>query len=88
MVKVGTVFCIFFVVYGLFRMNLLLAFIGVYIYMAGQAEYRQVRLQHQTNHFSGFRENNLDVEVSPPPYASSGPGHGSMKERLRKLFRG
>jgi len=85
---IGKYFCIFFVVYGLLKMNLFLAFIGGYIYFAGQAEYRQVMLERQANHFSGFREGQLDVEVSPPPYAAGGALSGdSMLERLRGLFR-
>ena len=88
-VTVGKYFCILFVIYGLFTRNWLLAFIGGYIYMAGQAEYRQVRLEHQARHFSGFSENNFDVEVSPPPYAASGAkAPGSVMEKLRRLFRG
>ncbi|HSR87557.1 MAG TPA: site-2 protease family protein [Pontiella sp.] len=86
---IGKYFCIFFVVYGLLKMNLLLAFIGAYIYFAGQAEYRQVMLEHQAGHFSGFREGRIDVDVSPPPYAAGGGSHGEpLMERLRRLFRG
>jgi len=85
---IGKYFCIFFVIYGLLKMNLFLAFIGGYIYFAGQAEYRQVVLEHQANHFSGFREGKIDVEVSPPPYASGGGSHSiPLTERLRRLFR-
>jgi Zn-dependent protease len=94
---VGKVFCILFVVVGLFglnvelgfigplRPNFMLAFIGLYIYHAGQMEYRMVRMEHQANHFSGFRDGHMDVEVSPPPYATR-PG-GSIIDRLRSLFR-
>jgi Zn-dependent protease len=84
---VGKYFCLFFVVYGLLKLNLLLAFIGGYIYVAGQAEYRQVRMQHQAGHFSGFRENSLEVEVSPPPYARRAAGQTSIADKLRALFR-
>jgi Zn-dependent protease len=87
-VTVGKYFCAFFVVYGLWQTNLLLAFIGGYIYFAGQAEYRQVRLEHQARHFSGFSDNNPDVEVSPPPYAASAPRQEGLGEKLKKLFRG
>ncbi len=85
---IGKYFCIFFVVYGLLKMNLLLAFIGGYIYFAGQSEYRQVVLEHQASHFSGFREGKIEVDVSPPPYAARGATQSnSVIERLRKLFR-
>ena len=97
---VGKYFCLFFVLIGLFglpmrlfgflgplRPNLLLAFIGGYIYIVGQAEYRQVMLEHQARHFSGFRENHIDVEVGPPPYAGGGRSSESLMERLRRLFR-
>jgi Zn-dependent protease len=85
---IGKYFCIFFVVYGLLKMNFFLAFIGGYIYFAGQAEYRQVVLAHQATHFSGFREGKIEVDVSPPPYAAGGGSHSDpLIERLRKLFR-
>jgi Zn-dependent protease len=86
-VQIGKYFCILFVVFGLLRFQLLLAFIGFYIYQAGQMEYRMVLMEHQANHFSGFREGNLEVEVSPPPYASNGKQVGSLAEKLRGLFR-
>lgn len=84
---VGKYFCTFFVIYGILRLNLLLAFIGVYIYFAGQMEYRQVMIEHQTSHFSGFREGRIDVEVSPPPYATGSTYRESLMDKLRKLFR-
>jgi Zn-dependent protease len=83
---VGKFFCILFVVYGLFNGRFLLAFIGFYIYQAGQAEYRMVRMEHQAHRFSGQPDSQMGVEVSPPPYAQ---GHGgkSVVDRLRGLFR-
>lgn len=86
-VQVGKYFCIFFVVVGLLQLRFLLAFIGFYIWQAGQQEYRMVLLEHQASHFSGHREGFLDVEVSPPPYAAAG-GKEAWVERLRRLFRG
>lgn len=96
-VGVGKYFCILFIVIGLFGLyipkwhialppNLLLAFIGGYIYLAGRTEYRQVLLEHQAQHFSGARDNHLDVDVSPPPYAEKGRA-GGLLEKLRSLFR-
>ncbi len=85
---VGKYFCAFFVVYGLLKLNLLLAFIGGYIYFAGQAEYRQVLLEHQASHFSGHSESSIDVEVSPPPYAGGGGTNESLLDKLKRLFRG
>jgi len=84
---VGKYFSILFVIVGLMRFNLLLAFIGFYIYRAGQQEYRMVMMEHQAAPFSGHRDPQMDVEVSPPPYAESGGGHGSLRDRLRGLFR-
>ena len=85
---IGKYFCIFFVVYGLLKMNFFLAFIGGYIYVAGQAEYRQVVLENQADRFSGFREGKIEVDVSPPPYAAGGKTHTNpVIERLRRLFR-
>ena len=68
------------------RLNFLLAFIGFYIYRAGQMEYRMVMMEHQANQFSGQREGHIDVEVSPPPYANNDNGWVSFKEKLRDLF--
>lgn len=86
-IKIGKYFCIVFVVYGLFSFNLFLALIGGYIYMAGQQELRMVMMEHQANHFSGFRDGQIDVEVSPPPYARGGDALNPLIERLKKLFR-
>ncbi len=96
---VGKYFCILFVVIGIFGLrtrilgligpfehNYILAFIGFYIYRAGQVEYRQVLLEHQAQPFSGFSDSNINVEVSPPPYATGGQS-GTVMEKLRKLFR-
>jgi Zn-dependent protease len=85
---IGKYFCIFFVVYGLLKMNFFLAFIGGYIYFAGQAEYRQVAMEQQAGRFSGFRGEDIDVEVSPPPYAAGSGSHKApLIEQLRGLFR-
>ncbi|MDH3981853.1 MAG: site-2 protease family protein [Kiritimatiellaceae bacterium] len=96
----GKYFCILFVLIGLFGMpqlfgiigpfkpSLMLAFIGVYIYSAGKQEYRMVLMEHQANSFSGFKEGNVEIEVSPPPYAS-GPGSHMepLADKLKNLFR-
>ena len=98
---VGKYFCGLFVWIGLFGLNfqllgfigpfernLMLAFIGFYIYRAGQMEYRMVMMENQTAPaFRGNREERTDVEVSPPPYAESEGGLGALKNRLRDLFR-
>ena len=95
----GKYFCWLFVLVGLFgfkgqlfgfgpfRPNFMLAFIGFYIWRAGQMEYRMVLMEQQANHFSGHREGHIDVEVSPPPYATSESGIGGLKEKLKSLFR-
>lgn len=95
---VGKYFCGLFVLVGLFGLrtqwfgfigpcepNFILAFIGLYIYRAGQMEYRMVMVEHQADLFNGYRDGQIEVEVGPPPYANS--GSGSMFERLRGLFR-
>ncbi|MBT8042884.1 MAG: site-2 protease family protein, partial [Pontiella sp.] len=84
---IGKYFCIFFVVYGLVNMRFLLAFIGGYIYFAGQQEYRMVLMENQADRFSGYREGQIDVEVSPPPYAGHASKTESLTEKLRRLFR-
>jgi stage IV sporulation protein FB len=94
----GKYFCGLFVIVGLFGLpwrilgligpldsNFMLAFIGFYIYHAGQMEYRMVMMEHQANRFSGYQEGEIDVEVSPPPYANS--ESGSIGSKLRNLFR-
>ena len=99
-VSVGKYFCILFVLIGLFGLPMqfhllgftigpyepgfMLAFIGVYIYMAGRQELGMTMLEHQADRFSGLRDDAIRVEVSPPPYARGG---GSVRERLRRLFR-
>ena len=84
-VQIGKYFCIFFVVFGLLNRMWILAFIGLYIWQAGQMEYRMLRLQHQAHHFSGFRDGHVDVEVSPPPYAR-GARNESLAEKIRNMF--
>jgi Zn-dependent protease len=84
---VGKYFCIFFVVYGLLTGRFLLAFIGIYIYLAGQQEYRMVLMERQINPFGGVEEEPIHVEVSPPPYAGGPGGLESLKARLGALFR-
>lgn len=99
--QVGKYFCGLFIIIGLFGMpfqllgligplrpSLMLAFIGGYIYMAGQQELRMVMMEHQANHFSGHRDADIGVEVSPPPYARGGGGSESFMDRLKKIFRG
>ena len=97
-VTVGKYFCGLFIIVGLFGMpyrildligpfepNFMLAFIGFYIYRAGQMEYRMVMMEHQANPFNGHRDGQIDVEVSPPPYSRS--EGGSIGTKLRNLFR-
>jgi Zn-dependent protease len=86
-VQVGKYFCILFVIFGLLKLRFLLAFIGFYIYQAGQMEYRMVMMEHQANHFSGVREGEIDVEVSPPPYATGAGSSESFVDKLRGFFR-
>ncbi len=85
--EVGKYFCILFIIFGVMRLNFFLAFIGFYIYRAGQMEYRMVLMENQTNRFSGHREGHIEVEISPPPYAESERGLGTLKKKLRNLFR-
>jgi Zn-dependent protease len=97
---VGKYFCGLFVLIGLFGMpfrllgligplqpSFMLAFIGGYIYFAGQTEYRMVMMEHQAERFSGSHEENIEVEVSPPPYATGSHNTESLLEKIRKLFR-
>ncbi|HEY5653914.1 MAG TPA: site-2 protease family protein [Pontiella sp.] len=87
-IQVGKYFCIFFIISGLLKMQFLLAFIGFYIYQAGQQEYRMVLMEHQATPFSGgFQTGNIDVEVSPPPYEGRRTRDESLAEKLRRLFR-
>ena len=96
--EVGKYFCILFVIIGLFGLkipqwgigqepNFMLAFIGYYIYRMGRVEYQQVLIEDQEAHFSGFRENQIDIEVSPPPYAQQGSNTGSIFEKLRRWLK-
>ena len=84
---VGKYFCIAFVIIGLLSLHFILAFIGVYIFFAGQAEYRYVLKEHEASHYSGFQQNQMGVEVSPPPYATGGGKNRTMMDRMKDLFR-
>lgn len=97
---VGKYFCGLFILVGLFgfkyqlfgligpiRPNIMLAFIGFYIYRAGQMEYRMLRMENQAYHARAQNAEIGDVEVSPPPYAERGDGRRGLKEKLRALFR-
>ncbi len=85
--EVAKYFCLIFVIYGILKVELVLIFIGFYIYAMGRNEYRQVLLEHQADHFSGFRENHIDIKVSPPPYASRTSQTDSILDKLKKRFR-
>lgn len=100
--EVAKYFCLLFIVIGIvnfilasfsrnvavgFADNVVLVIIGFYIYAMGRNEYRQVLLEHQAEHFSGFREDHVDIKVSPPPYLSKTSQVGSMIDKLKKRFR-
>jgi Zn-dependent protease len=70
-----------------FWSTVMMVAIGIYLYQAGQMEYRMVLMENQNTRFSGSREGHIDVEVSPPPYAESGKDWSTVKEQLRNLFR-
>lgn len=100
--QVGKYFCGLFVIIGIFGMdfrlfgligpiqpNFFLAFIGGYIYFAGQQEYRMVLFEQQANRFNFQQAEDFnDVEVSPPPYASGQSDSAkALFDRIRNLFR-
>lgn len=95
---VGKYFCGLFIIVGLFGLpyrilgligpfesNFMLAFIGFYIYRAGQIEYRMVMMEQQADPFRAYGEPQIEVEVSPPPYARN--ESRSIGAKLRDLFR-
>ena len=97
---VGKYFCGLFILVGIFGLkyrlfgvigpikpNIMLAFIGFYIYRAGQMEYRMLQMENQAYHARSQNAEISDVEVSPPPYAESGTGMNTLKKKLRSLFR-
>lgn len=86
-VTVGKYFCLIFVIYGLLNGQFFLAFIGGYIYFAGQQEYRMVRMENQTSPFQERNEEQIEVEVSLPPYAENKGWTGVLKGKMRTLFR-
>jgi Zn-dependent protease len=80
---VGKFFCFLFLIGGFFYLHsLMLAFIGGYLYVVGQAEYRSVQQEYYIN-AQPIQQNEFEVEVSPPPYAST----ESFGTRLRNFFK-
>ncbi len=97
---IGKYFCGLFVWIGLFGLplrflgfigpferNFILTIIGVYIYQAGQAEYRMVRMENQPRPSNSQDEERIEMEVSPPPYAENENGLEAISRKLRNLFR-
>lgn len=97
---VGKYFCGLFVLVGLFGLpvklfgligpfqhNFMLAFIGFYIYRAGQMEYRMVLTEQPSASFNAKPMEEIHMEVSPPPYSHPESRMESFKEKLRNLFR-
>lgn len=98
-VQVGKYFCGFFVIAGLFGLpfrigmfgpgrDLMLAFIGGFIYMAGQQELRRLVMEQGSAFRPTPSRGGDDIDVSPPPYAAGGSNpFDEFKEKLRALFR-
>lgn len=98
-VKVGKWFCFGFIWIGFFGLktrllgfigpfgpNLILAFIGFYIYNAGKREYQMVLMEAQTTEqYRPTSEGHIDIDVSPPPYASHKTE--DFINKIRNLFR-
>jgi Zn-dependent protease len=61
--------------------------IGLYLFKAGQMEYRMILMENQSYGSNGTQDTNIDVEVSPPPYAERDENWSSMKEKISRLFR-
>lgn len=70
-----------------FLSTVMMVAIGIYLFQAGQMEYRMVLMENQTDRFSESREGHIDVEVSPPPYSTSSEGWTTLKDKLSNLFR-
>jgi len=85
--NIGTIFCLLFVAGGLFYLHsFMLAFIGGYLYVVGQAEYRMVQREYQATPIPQA-QNSFDVEVGPPPYAEKSSFSEQLKNRFRNFFR-
>lgn len=97
--RVGRGMAIFFGIWGLFRGELMIIVIAVFIYMAAGAEYRQVVFQEAfPRGFGPFHrfdrapvDNEDGFEVSPPPYArgaAAGIGDWFRKvtSEVRRVF--
>jgi len=76
----GKYICIIFVLYGIFSPSVALIFIGIYLYFAGQTEYRLIKMEYQTDPF-GTPDDLPGIEVSPPPYAKN------FEKKWKDLFR-
>lgn len=99
-VTLGKVLCALFILVGLFGLkvrlfgfigplsrNPILALIGIYMLRAGQAEYRMVQMEYQANRRNGFQNGEIEVEVSPPPYAQNENPLQSWTEKISRLFK-
>ena len=68
-VRIGRILAVAFGVFALLNSEFILILIAIYIYRAAGAEYRAVYGQHATQQWFRPQEQEVDVDVSPPPYA-------------------
>ncbi len=100
-VKIGRFMALVFGFFALLQFNLVLLAIAIFIYMAAGAEYRMVLMQDAARRGSSpwpyhepawpREQEDLDVRVSPPPYAHRKPSSpyplfGDMLRKQRELF--
>ena len=86
-VRIGRILAVAGGIYGLLNVELLLVFIAIYIYQAAGAEYRSVFAQQTTHQWMRPEEQDIDAEVSPPPYAqSNGTDWNDLRKKAGRFF--
>jgi Zn-dependent protease len=71
--RIGRILAVAGGIWGVFHGEWILVLIAIFIYQAAGAEYRAVYLQQRSQDWFTAGQQDVDVEVSPPPYARKAP---------------
>lgn len=81
--RIGRIMAVAFGLYGLYRGNLILILIAVFVYNAAGAEYRAMAAQHMHRARFDAEQPAEEIYVSPPPYAQPSSLWETFKRRIR-----